>query len=129
MNYTIESKRNKIIKRILELSEEETKHKRKHPKYSLRGSQKGIEIDPELVALFPNYFKNNQSETADSVRSSVGASMSTNRRRMLRQSTVNPFSRGMGGFDEAKTKKIVEVLSVLITYREQTRITTSSSPK
>ncbi|CAI2365262.1 unnamed protein product [Moneuplotes crassus] len=109
MNDTIESKRNKIIKRILELSKEETKYKRKNQKYNYRGSQKGIDIDPELLHLFPHYFKNNQSEAStDSISSTMRNSISNSRRRMFRQSTYKPFSKGFGGFDEGKTKKIIE---------------------
>jgi len=106
MNDTITNKRHKIVKRIIELSQEDPKY-RKQMNGSLSSygsSQKTTHfLDPELVALFPKSFRKRDSEIVnDILKPNNFKSTKIKRNRLMRQSTVFSPTEKVGILEEAK---------------------------
>ena len=73
INETLEGKREKICKRIIELSKEDAKSDSKKLSLSqYSNSRKSfMDVDPDILALFPQHFLKRDSELSlESIRSS-----------------------------------------------------------
>jgi hypothetical protein len=105
INETIAGKRDKIIKRIIELSQEEAKHdgKRYQTLKSSNSTRKIFkDLDPELISLFPKSFLRRDSEVSiDALKPSQFHSLQKYKKRIMRQATVLSPTKRIGTLEEA----------------------------